>query len=301
MKRLVLILFYSSISLSIYAQDLEPRFLSSSPTGTNFTGAVYSFSSGNILLNGLEVENLNAKVNTAVAFYGRSFKLFNKLSKASVAVPYSKAKFNALVSDVDTTAYRNGLNDISFKMSMVLIGDEVSTLKEFAKRDQRKFKLGTGFKIKVPLGKYDETKLLNLGANRWAFQLKIASSYTITKKLILELHIDSWFFTENSSYFNGNSLKQKPLLSTQLHAIYLFGPKFWASASVGQVAWGETSINGIAKNNNQKNSKYGASISYKVGKKSSLKASITNGLYTGRGADFTSVLVGYSFVWFDKM
>lgn len=77
MKRLVLILFYSSISLSIYAQDLEPRFLSSSPTGTNFTGAVYSFSSGNILLNGLEVENLNAEVNTMVAFYGRSFKLFN--------------------------------------------------------------------------------------------------------------------------------------------------------------------------------------------------------------------------------
>ncbi len=300
MNRFILFLLCYGLGFVVHAQDLEPRFLSSSPTGTNFSGVAYGYSSGNILLNGLEVENLNAKINTFIPFYGRSFKLFNKLTKISVAAPYSVAKFNALVSDVDTTAYRNGFNDFSFKMSMILIGDQVSSLKEFAKRKQKKFKLGTAFKVKVPLGRYDETKLLNLGANRWAFQFKIASSYTLTKKLLLELHIESWFFTENTSYFNGNTLKQKPLLSTQLHAIYLFGPKFWASASVGQVAWGETSINGVAKNNNQKNSRFGTSISYKVGKQSSLKASITNGLYTGKGADFTSVLVGYSFVWFDK-
>ena len=103
--------------------------------------------------------------------------------KPSVAVPYSKAKFNALVSDVDTTAYRNGLNDISFKISMVLIGDEVSTLKDFAKRNQRKFKLGTGFKIKVPLGKYDETKLLNLGAIVGRFNLKLLVLISLQKNL----------------------------------------------------------------------------------------------------------------------
>ena len=300
MKQLVLVLSYFSISLSIYAQDLEPRFLSSVPTSTNFTGIVYGYSSGDILLNAQEIEGLKASLNTLAAFYGRSFKLFNKPGKFDVVVPYSFGNLNALVSGVDSTVNKNGFGDISFRVSMILVGDRALSLKEFAKREKKKFKLGTAFKIKAPLGRYDETKLINLGANRWGFQLKVASSYAITKRIILELHIDSWFFTENTSFFNGNTLKQKPLLSTQLHVAYIFGPKFWASASVGQVAWGETSLNGVAQDNNQENSKYSLTTSYKIGKKSSLKASVTNGLYTGGGADFTTALLGYTFVWFDK-
>ncbi len=302
-QHLILILFLVSLcfySKKSYAQDLEPRFLSSVPLKTNFAGVVYAYSSGNVLLNAQEIENLNAKMNTLAVFYGRSFKLFNKLGKFNVVAPYSFGSLNALVSNVDTTANRSGFNDFSFRVSMILVGVEPLALKDFAKHKKKKFKLGTAFKVKAPFGKYDDTKLINLGSNRWGFQIKLASSYAVTQKFILELHVDSWFFTENKSFFNGNTLNQKPLLSTQLHAAYIFNPKFWVSASVGQVAWGETSVNNIPKNNNQKNSKYGATASYKVGKQSSLKASITNGLYTGSGADFTTALLGYSFVWFDK-
>lgn len=286
--------------ISIKAQDLEPRFLSSVPTGTNFAGLVYGYSSGGILLNALEIENLNAKLNSITPVYGRSFKLFNKSAKFDVVAPYSFGKLNALVSNVDTSAYRNGFMDPSFRISMILVGDKPLSVQEFAKRERKKFKFGTAFKIKPPLGKYDNTKLINLGANRWGFQLKLASSYWLTKKLILELHVDSWFFTANTSFNNGNTLKQKPLFNAQLHVAYLFGPKFWASASIGQVAFGETSINGIEQNNNQKNSRYGFTASYKVAKRSSLKFALTNGLYTASGADFTTALFGYTFLWFDK-
>ena len=90
------------------------------------------------------------------------------------------------------------------------------------------------------------------------------------------------------------------MLTLQLHLAYIFGPKFWASASIGQVAWGETTIDSVAQNNNLNNSKYGLVASYKPSKTGSLKFSITNGLYTGRGADFTTALLGYTFVWLDK-
>ena len=168
------------------------------------------------------------------------------------------------------------------------------------KEKSRNLKLGASFKIKAPLGKYDETKIINLGANRWGFQLKTAASYRIVKKIILELHLDSWLFTENSSFNNGNTLTQKPLFTTQLHMAYLFNPKFWVSGSIGQVAYGETSINGVEQENNQENSRYGFTASYKLNKLGSLKFSLTNGLYTASGANFTTALIGYSFVWFDK-
>ncbi len=300
-KRVVLVLlFFCLINISTQAQDLEPRFLSSVPLKTNFSGLVYGYSYGDILLNSQEIEGLNAKLNSLVVYYGRSFKVFNKPAKVDVAIPYAFGKLNALVSQVDTTAYKNGFLDPTLRISIIFVGEKALNLNEFSKRELKKFKLGASFKIKAPLGRYDETKLINLGANRWAFQIKTAASYQPTNKILFELHIDSWFFTENTSFNNGNSLTQNPLLSTQLHMAYLFNPKFWMSASIGQVALGETSINGVEQDNNQDNSRYGLTASYKINKLGSLKLSITNALYTGSGANFTTGLLGYSFVWFDK-
>lgn len=284
----------------LHSQDLEPRFLSSIPLKTNYAGLVYGYSYGDILLNAQEIEGLNAKLNTVAGFYGRSFKLLNKPAKIDVVVPYSFGKLNALVSQVDTTAYRNGIVDPTLRVSVILIGEKPLNLQEFSKRDLKKFKMGSSFTIKAPLGKYDETKLINLGANRWAFQLKAAASFRASKKIILELHLDSWFFTENSSFNNGNTLTQKPLLTTQLHMAYIFNPKFWVSGSIGQVFLGETSINGVEQDNNQKNSRYGFTASYKIRKLGSLKFSVTNGLYIESGNNFNSALLGYTFLWFDN-
>lgn len=289
------------LSFTTKAQDLEPRFLSSVPLGTNFAGLVYGYSSGDILLNSLEIEGLNAKLNSVGVGYGRSMKLFNKPAKFDATVPYSFGNLNALVNKVDTTVYKNGFMDPTFRISMILIGEKPLDIKEFATREVKKFKLGTSFKVSFPLGKYDPSKTINLGSNRWGFQLKVAGSYFVTKKLILELHVDSWFFTENTSYIEDNLLTQEPLLSTQLHVAYIFNPKIWASVSIGQVAFGETSVNSIPRNNDQKNSKYGATFSYKVGKRSSLKVAVTDGLFTYAQADFTTFLVGYNILWFDKM
>ena len=297
---IIINVFIFFTSLPIHSQDLEPRFLSSVPLKTNYSGIVYGYSSGDILLNAQEIEGLNAKLNSVAVFYGHSFKLLNKPAKFDIVLPYAFGKLNAQVSQEDTTAYRKGFIDPTIRLSIVLIGDKALNLQEFAKRDIKKFKMGTSFKIKAPLGKYDETKLINLGANRWAFQIKTAASYQPTKKIILEFHIDSWFFTENTSFNNGNTLSQKPLFNAQLHMAYIFHPKLWISASIGQVALGETAINEIDQNNSQKNSRYGLTASYKLRKVGSLKLAVTNGLYTGSGASFTTALLGYSFLWFDK-
>jgi hypothetical protein len=299
-KPFLILLFFCVNSLTFQAQDLEPRFLSSAPLKANFGGLVYGYSQGDILLNAQQIEGLNAKLNSVAVFYGRSFKIFNKPAKFDVAIPYAFGKLNAFVSQVDTTANRYGFVDPTLRVSIILIGDKPLVIQEFAKREIKKFKMGASFKIKAPLGKYDETKIINLGANRWGFQLKAAASYQPVKKVILELHVDSWFFTENTSFNNGNTLGQKPLLTAQLHMAYLFSPKFWISGSIGQIASGETSINGIEQDNNQKNSRYGCTASYKLNKLGSFKFSVSNGLYIARGSNFTTALMGYSFVWFDK-
>lgn len=167
-------------TLNSSAQDLEPRSLSSIPTGGNFAIASYGYSSGNILVdNSLPVEDLNARLNNFVFAYARSFKLFNKLAKFDVIVPYSFGSFTGVVSQIDSSTSRRGLADPMLRFSMILIGAKPLTPGEFMKQEQKKFKLGASVRLRVPMGQYDNTKFINLGANRLGVRLGLAGSYLI--------------------------------------------------------------------------------------------------------------------------
>ena len=284
-----------------YSQDLEPRSLSSIPIEGNFVVASYAYSEGNILIdNSLPFKDLDAQLNSIVLAYARSFKVFNKLAKFDVIAPYTFGTFAATVAAVDTSTSRNGLADPLVRFSIILIGAQPLGLNEFMKHEQQKFKLGAVFRIRVPLGQYDPAKFINLGANRWAFKFGMAASYTFFKKLTFEGQINSWFFTENDDFFNGNSIKQKPLISTQLHITYVFKPGIWMAASVGKSGLGETIVNNVEKDDLQNNSRIGFTFAYKLNRQHALKLGITSGVSTRYGANFTTIVLAYQFMWFDK-
>lgn len=297
----ILVIVSILIVSDLKAQDLEPRFLSSIPIGGNFAIASYGYSSGNILLdNALPIEDLESQLNNAVFGYARSFKLFNRLAKFDVIVPFSFATFNGVVSNVDSTTSRTGFGDPLLRISMILIGGQAMSMSEFMKQETKKFKLGVSFRLRAPLGQYDQTKLINLGANRWAFKGGVAASYTIKKKLTFEGHIISWFFTENKEFFNGNTIYQKALVAAQLHISYVIKPGIWIAVSGGTSGLGETVVNGEEQDDLQNNSRYGAAFAYRINKNHALKIAYTSGISTRYGADFSTFLLAYQFMWFDK-
>jgi len=295
----ILMAFFNAFIL--LAQDLEPRTLSPIPIGGNFAIASYGYSTGNILVdNTLPIEDLKAEIHNAVFAYARSFKVFNRLAKIDAILPYSFGDFTATVTAVDSLVSRQGFADPLVRFSIVLVGVNPMTISEFAKYIPKKFKLGAVFRVRLPLGQYDPTKFINLGANRWGFKVGMAASYTFFRKLTIEGHFNSWFFTENAEFYNGNTIKQKPLLSTQLHITYVFKPGIWLAASVGRTGLGETIVNGIEKNDLQSNSRMGITFAYKINKHHALKAGVTSGVSTRYGTSFTTVLLAYQFIWFDK-
>jgi len=302
MKLVILIAIIASLFVSnSKAQDLEPRSLSATPTGGNFAVASGGYSTGNILLDQtMPVEGLHANLYNFAAAYARSFKLFNRLAKFDVIIPYSFANFEGVVNSIDSSTTRNGFGDPLLRLSMVLIGAKPMGTSEFFEHEQNKFKLGASIRIRPPLGQYDPTKLVNLGANRWTLKLGLAGSYTIQKKLILEGNLNSWFFTENKEFFNGDSLKQKCQLNVQIHVIYVFKPGVWIAVSTGRDGLGETVYNGIEQGNSQSNSRFGVACAYRLNQHNALKFAFTNGITTRYGANFTSIVLAYQFILFDK-
>jgi len=287
--------------IPVQSQDLEPRFLSSIPTGTNVAIASYGYSKGNILLdNSAPIEDLNASLNNAIFAYAHSFKLFNKLTKFDVVAPYSFAEFTGALNKIDTSTTRNGFGDPLLRISMILTGSPPLKPADFVKHEKEKFKLGVFLRVRVPVGQYDSNKLINLGSNRWAFKIGMAGSYTIKKKLIFEAHLNSWLFTKNNNYFRGNSSFQKPIYGAQFHTGYIFKPGVWIAGSIGKTFGGKIEINNVEQEIDVNNSRYGLTFAYRVAKKHTLKVVYTNGFSTRAGTDFNTFLLVYQYVWFDK-
>ncbi len=303
-NKILFIILYLSINLfylKVQSQDLEPRILSSIPTGTNIAIISYGHSKGNVLLdNSAPIEDLKASLNNIVIGYAGSFKLFNKLTKVDAVAPYSFADFNGTLNQIDTSTARNGFGDPMLRISMLLVGSPPLKPSEFIKYNHDKFKLGVFFRFRVPIGQYDSDKLINLGSNRWAFEPGIAASYTIKKKLVFEARLSSWFFTKNNDLLDGNSSYQEPIFGAQIHAGYIFKSGVWVAGSIGKTYGGKTSINNVEQEIDQNNSRYGLTFAYRIAKQHSLKAIYTNGFVTRAGSDFTTFLLAYQFMWFDK-
>jgi len=298
---LVFTLIFGLPGLPVLSQDLEPRLLSPGPTGMNIAIASYGYSTGNILLdNSLPIEDLKATLNNVVAAYARSFGLFGRLAKFDVILPYSFGTFSGKVINVDSTTARNGLGDPLIRLSVSLIGNKAMDMGEFSQATQQKFNLGAAIRIRPPLGQYDDTKLINLGANRWAAKSSLAGSYAFSRKFTLEAHTNVWVFSENTSFFNGNTLKQKPIITLQMHGIYTFKQGIWAALSTGKSFMGETALNGVPKNDSRNSWRYGGVFAYNLNRHHVLKIAFTSGLSTRYGADFTSIILAYQFLWFSN-
>jgi hypothetical protein len=298
------ILFFFTVMsgiLNIQAQDLEPRLLSAMPINGNITVVTYSHSGGNILVdNSLPVEDLTANINNIVFGYVRSFKLFNRLTKVDVIIPYSFGKYNALVYEEQTDVTRNGLADSQLRISMILLGVTPLKPQDYFTQKKKKFRLGVNFRVRVPVGAYDSDYALNVGTNRWTFQSGIGGSYTLKNRFIFEAHLNSWLFTKNNDFYHGNYTQQRPLFGLQLHAAYIFKPGVWLALSAGKTTGGKLEINDVLQEIAQKNSRVGAAFAYKLNKYTGLKLAYTNGFSTRTGADFNSIILGFSYVWFDK-
>jgi hypothetical protein len=235
-----------------------------------------------------------------VLAYLKSFRFLGKPAKFDAIVPTSYGSFNALVDSQDSSTYRFGIGDPAFRVSLILLGAEAASPQAFRDRETNRFKLGALFRVRIPVGEYNPTKLINLGTNRFAFKTGLAASYDFSTKLIGEVHLNSWFFTENKEFFNGNSVKQKPLVSLQAHLSYQFKPGFWAAVSYGKSHLGETVLNGVEKNDLQNNSRTGIAFAHRLNNNHSLKIAATTGVSTRYGSDYTTVLLAYQFLWFDK-
>jgi hypothetical protein len=281
----------------LFAQDLEARSYSVVPKGMHAAALSYTYSKGNIIVDfPSPIQDLNVSTSIINLGYVQTFALFNKLARIQVATPYGFLSGTAKYYGADTSGSRNGFLDAKIKFGMNLIGSPVLSPKEF-QLFQEHTVLGVSVVISAPVGQYFPAKLINLGTNRWGFKPEIGFSHR-EGRLFYEVYTGVWFFTNNNEFLQKNSLDQNPLLALQAHVDYVFKSSIWVAFNAGLGRGGESSINGVAQDDEERNWRLGATFSIPIAKHQSIKALINTGVATRAGQNYTAFTLVYQYIWF---
>lgn len=277
---------------SANAQDLEPRSFANIPTGMHFLvlGAVHS--EGDFSPSpSIPVQNATLISNAGVFGYAQTFAIAGSSSKLDVVGARLCIHGRAEVNDTMVEGGRCGYTDPQVRLTWNFYGAPALKRTEFAQYDPRVV-IGTSLQVSVPVGTYDETKLLNAGANQWIFRPSIGMSQ----------HLGDWYYNliaavrlygDNDAYFNQVYVEQAPQYSMQAHLIYTVAQGQWVSLSGNYFYGGETKKNGVWSKDEQSNSRFGLTYSFSLSQSQSIKLYASRGVITRIGNDFDT----FGVVW----
>lgn len=288
------------IANNIYSQELAPRAYLWVPKNTTTLVTGFLFSDGEILTDAtLPVENVKAQIQGLSLGVSHTFAVMGMSSQLFVLAPYSWANVSGDLNEEATEINRSGFSDMRVRLSVLFHNAPASTMKEIA-QSPRKTIFGASLNVVVPTGQYFSDKLINLGANRWAFFPELAISHPISKKWLLDCYAGVWLFTDNNSFYPGDSIRsQEPLGAIQGHLSYNITPFFWVAINSTYYVGGNSAVNDIVKDDRASNSRIGLTTVFPTGKLSSLKLAVSTGAVVRIGQNFNTVSIGWQKSWIE--
>jgi hypothetical protein len=278
------------------AQEIEPRQYSPAPVRTHFVLTGYGRSDGEILFDpAAPLTDVEAKIDSMLVGYGTSVAMLGRATNFSIVVPYVWGDVSGSVGEDRRGVTRSGIGDTRLRFSMQFLGGQALSPAEFS-QSQPHAVLGAALTVIAPTGEYLPDKLINISAHRWAFKPEIGVSKPFGRWLV-EGSLSVWLFEDNDEYLRDKVREQDPLTAVQLNVSYLFKPRLWAAIGTTYFDGGRTTLDGIAADNRQSNSRIGATLSVPISPHQTLKLAASTGTTTRFGGDFDTYGLFWMYAW----
>ena len=286
------------------AQDLTPRAYFPAPEKSNAIILTYAWSDGELVFDPtLPITDAVGTIHTPVVSLYHAFGLLGRSASLTGSVPFAIGNLSGNVAGEQRAITRRGIADTNVRLAVNLLGAPSLSLAEFVKTPLPRALLGASLKVVAPTGQYDPTRLINIGANRWAFKPELG--YTGRPgNFVIDAFAGLWLFTTNDTFgvSDANPLgaerSQDPIGAFELHVSYDFKPRLWLSADVNYWRGGRTSVNGVEGSATlQANSRFGLTGSVPLTRRQSLKISYSDGVIVRIGGNFKVLSVGYQYGW----
>ena len=280
-------LVWNGSAADLGAQEFEPRTYAVTPPGLNFVALAYGFANGAVFMDpSLPVDDIDADIHLVVARYIRTLELFGLPSKLKVALPLSDGHWEGFLESEFRTRDAAGIGDARLILETQFAGTDTPTETVWGARLQ----------VILPTGQYDNTRAINLGANRWSAIPEIGFSFP-TGKWNIEGALGAWIFGGNDDFYGGSRLEQDPLVVAKFHAIRTIRPGFWWALAAGYGYGGQTTVDGVRRDTIQRNWRLAFVMAYPIRPNQGIFLSVGSGGNFGAGTDFDTISVGYPYAW----
>jgi len=278
------------------AQDIEPRQYSNTPIGVNFLVSGYAYTQGGVPSDpALPVTSPDLDTSSAVLGFARSLDFWGRSGKIDVIAPYTWLSGSAELDGEPVSREISGFADPRLRLSINLYGAPSLTMKEFPSYQQDVI-VGAALQISAPWGQYDDTRIVNIGTNRWFFRPSLGVSKAVGP-WILEATAAVTLYTDNTDFYGGKTREQDPLYGLEAHVIRSFSRGVWGSLDATYFTGGSTTIDGVAERDLQRNWRVGATLALPVNKRNSVKLYGSSGVSARTGNDFDLLGVAWQYRW----
>jgi hypothetical protein len=263
------------MSPPLSAQELEIRRWNHLPINQNFVTANFARTDGDIAIDPvLRIENASVELDTWLFGYIRTFELLDRTARVEVRQAWQDGTWDGVVDGIPTTITRKGASDTFARFAVNLVGPPPLAGKAYA--DYRAATdvetiVGAALSMQLPTGQYLEDKLINLGGNRFTFspQLGVRQQYynwSFEATGMARLH------TDNTSFFNGMRRQQDPSYTATGNVEYKFQSGIWASAGAGIAVGGQSTVNGVEKDDRREDFGWSVSAGFPVARSLGFRA-----------------------------
>ena len=161
--------------------------------------------------------------------------------------------------------------------------------------------LDAAFMLGVPLGQYDNDKVVNLGLNRFysriAFPLKYHFRvFTPGYMSSLELVPSVWFFAENDDFL-GQKMKNDPMWQIEAHWTHDFTRHFFGSIDLLYRNGFQSEINGVKLGSDIEVGDLGFTLNFSVTDNVTIRTSFSSNVFGDSDIDTSMIRLQFVYAW----
>ena len=278
------------------AQELEPGAYSPAPVNYNIAVLSSGYSSGDVAFDlYTPASDTRAVLRTFSTGFVHTYALAGRSASIAAVLPYARGDVDGVYFGERTSAHRSALADPLLRLAVNLYGVPAQSAQAFAAGAAQTV-IGASMLVVAPLGAYDDARLINVGAHRWAVRPELGIRERIGR-VTLEADVGLWLYGDNRDYRGGQTRSQDPIAALQLHAIYTLYPRAWLALDANYYAGGRTSVSGRTTAGEQHNSRAGVTLAVPLDAHQSLRFAYSRGARVTIGGDFSTYTLTYQYGW----
>lgn len=258
--------------------------------------------------------NSDAEANIFLASYARHFTLFDRPSSVAVNVLGGSADVNVdtnlvpsqflpagVTSGSSFSQSASGYGDPSVQLDVNLLGTPPLISTVDLVNYEPTWTIDAAVLLAVPIGQYDDDKLINIGQNRFYGRFALPMKYHFGafapgQRTSVELTPSVWLFGENDD-FVGRNLENDPLWQLEGHVTHDFTRSFYGSLDLLYRRGFQSKINGLEVGDELEVGDIGFTMNYQVTDNVALRAGYSSNLFGDDGLDNSVVRLQLVYGW----